>query len=175
MIYIKIPPMSWRYSEKYPFLNYIIYRVMNKISSKISGRSFVHISKKEVWTGVGESLSPAILAGIEKFQKMERTSYPIGVSSLEEWNEILEKIRFALYEIAHDRPGAAQYMGEHGEIEWKELDELFTNPLTGKEEKLLEMSMKEIVPTDFEGMRQYEARIQEGLELFGKYFQSLWD
>jgi hypothetical protein len=66
-------------------------------------------------------------------------------------------------------------MGEHGEIEWKELDELFINPLTGEEEKLLEMSMKEIVPTDFEGMRQYEARIQEGIDLFGKYFQSLWD
>ena len=175
MIYIKIPPMHWRYSEKYPFLNYTVYRVLNKISSKISGRSFTHISKREVWTGVGESFAPALLVAIEKFKKMERTSYPCGLSSLEEWNEILEKMYFSFYEIAYDKPGAAQYMGEHGEIEWKELDELFTNPLTGEEEKLLEMSIKEIVPTDFEGMRQYEARIQEGIDLFGKYFQSLWD
>jgi hypothetical protein len=29
--------------------------------------------------------------------------------------------------------------------------------------------------TDFNGMRLHQERIQEGLELFGKYYQNLWD
>jgi len=29
--------------------------------------------------------------------------------------------------------------------------------------------------TDYIGMRIHEERIQEGLELFGKYYRHLWD
>ena len=28
---------------------------------------------------------------------------------------------------------------------------------------------------DYDGMRKHEARMQEGFDLFGKYYRSLWD
>lgn len=37
--------------------------------------------------------------------------------------------------------------------------------------------MKQIndIKLDIEGLKAYEAKLQKGLEMFGKYFQALWD
>jgi hypothetical protein len=68
----------------------------------------------------------------------------------------------------------------HGKIDigWKKVpDKLFPNPVSGKQESLYQMVDKnpEEHWYDHKGHMLHEERIQEGLDLFGKYYRALWD
>ena len=90
--------------------------------------------------------------------------------------EVLNKMIWSFQQLVHDdydelyHHGTAQYS-------WRETDETYLDPITKKLEKTYEMI--DTNPNehwyDIEGHRLHEQRIQEGLELFGKYFTNLWD
>jgi hypothetical protein len=67
----------------------------------------------------------------------------------------------------------------HGEpkYDWVKTDKQYPNPITGKMEATYKMVDKN--PSehwyDTVGHQKHDERIQEGLELFGKYFRSMWD
>jgi hypothetical protein len=92
------------------------------------------------------------------------------------WEEVLNKMIWSFQQLVHDdydelyHHGTAQYS-------WRETDETYLDPITKKLEKTYEMI--DTNPNehwyDIEGHRLHEQRIQEGLELFGKYFTNLWD
>lgn len=93
-----------------------------------------------------------------------------------QWDEILDKMIWSFQQLALE-----DYEQEyhHGEVkfDWKETNESFYNPLTNKVEKTYEMI--DTNPSDhwydIDGHQEHERRIQEGLELFGKYYRHLWD
>jgi hypothetical protein len=62
-------------------------------------------------------------------------------------------------------------------ISWEKSDKQWPNPITGKMEGTYEMVDNNPGEHwyDSVGHRLHEERIQEGLELFGKHFRSLWD
>jgi hypothetical protein len=85
------------------------------------------------------------------------------------WNEILEKIRWAMYEIGHSEPNQPERKRSNigsRRGDWAKFIQKLKTPIS-KEEKadLDEFSEKS---------KAYNNRIQEGCELFGKYFQNLW-
>lgn len=92
------------------------------------------------------------------------------------WDEILDKMIWSFEQVLKDN---YDQLYHHGTIdyEWKETDKLYPDPVTGKLEPAYQMVDK--YPDqhwyDLEGHKLHEERIQEGLELFGKYYQSLWD
>jgi hypothetical protein len=67
----------------------------------------------------------------------------------------------------------------HGtpKFDWIKTGQKFKNPLTGKLEETYQMVDKN--PNehwyDHIGHKLHEERIQEGLDLFGKYYRNLWD
>jgi hypothetical protein len=67
----------------------------------------------------------------------------------------------------------------HGksDYDWIKSDKQYHNPLTGKMEDTFQMVDKDPDSHwyDSEGHKLHDERIQEGLELFGKYYRSLWD
>ena len=71
----------------------------------------------------------------------------------------------------------SQYHHGTPEYDWVQSNEPYINPLSGKTEDTFQMVDKNPNEhwTDIEGMRKHEERIQEGLELFGKYYRHLWD
>lgn len=93
-----------------------------------------------------------------------------------QWDEILDKIIWAFQQLALDDYDKKYHHGV-GEYEWVETDRLYPNPITGKMEKTYKMVDKN--PDDhwydYIGHQLHEDRIQEGLELFGKYYRNLWD
>lgn len=95
---------------------------------------------------------------------------------IKRWDETLDKMIWAFQQIAYDDYDRHYHHGK-GEYEWIETNKLFPNPLTGKMEKTYQMVDKN--PDDHwydhVGHQLHEERIQEGLELFGKYYRSLWD
>lgn len=96
--------------------------------------------------------------------------------SVENWNETLNKMIWSFQQLVHDDYDQLYHHG-HAKFEWKELDETVYNPMTNKHEKTYEMI--DTNPNDHwydvQGHKLHEERIQEGLELFGKYFTNLWD
>lgn len=94
----------------------------------------------------------------------------------EKWDEILDKMIWSFMQIIIDDYTELYHHGTSKYI-WKETEDLFLNPLTNQKEKMVTMvdANPEEHWTDYVGMRLHEQRINEGLELFGKYFSNLWE
>jgi len=92
------------------------------------------------------------------------------------WEEVLEKMIWSFEQLIK-QDYTDQYHHGKMDLEWVKTDRTINNPITGKIEKTFQMVDKN--PNehwyDFEGHQLHEARIQEGLDLFGKHFRSLWD
>ena len=93
-----------------------------------------------------------------------------------EWDVVLDKMIWSFEQLIDEEWESKYHHGKH-ETDWVESDKLFKNPITGKMEKTFQMVDKN--PDghwyDTEGHRLHAERMQEGFELFGKYFQNLWD
>ena len=92
------------------------------------------------------------------------------------WEETLDKMIWSFQQIVFD-DYEQQYHHGKPEYDWVKTDQQFTNPVNNKVEDTFQMIDKNPTEhwTDYEGMRVHEERIQEGLELFGKYYRHLWD
>ena len=92
------------------------------------------------------------------------------------WDEILDKMIWSFEQLC-----LVDYSNKyhHGtsEYDWVLSDKTYPNPVTGKIEPTYQMVDKDPDSHwyDAEGHKLHEDRIQEGLELFGKYYRSLWD
>lgn len=94
----------------------------------------------------------------------------------ERWNDILDKMIWSFQQLVDD-DYEEKYRHGKSEYDWVKSDKTFPNPISGKVEDTYQMIDKNPKEhwTDYEGMRVHEERIQEGLNLFGKYFRNLWD
>lgn len=94
----------------------------------------------------------------------------------ERWNETLDKMIWSFYQLI-DNSWEEKYHHGKGEYDWKKTDKLYPNPVTGVMEPTYQMVDKN--PNehwyDHEGKMKHEERIQEGLDLFAKYYRNLWD
>ncbi len=92
------------------------------------------------------------------------------------WEEILDKMIWSFNQLVFD-DWEKQYHHGTPEFDWIKTDQQITNPVNNKVEDTFQMVDKNPDDhwTDYEGMRIHEERIQEGLELFGKYYRHLWD
>lgn len=95
---------------------------------------------------------------------------------IKRWEEILDKMIWSFQQIALEEYDNLYHHGTP-KYDFVETDGPFPNPVTGKMEKTYRM-----VDTnpgehwyDHVGHMLHEERIQEGLELFGKYYRHLWD
>ena len=99
-------------------------------------------------------------------------AFEIGAAN---WDDALNKMIWSFQQIVMDGHDSKYHHGEM-EIEWREVEDTVYNPFTNKNEKLYEMVDKN--PNehwyDSVGALLHEEKIQEGLELFGKHFRSLW-
>lgn len=94
---------------------------------------------------------------------------------IKRWEEVLDKMIWSFQQLIIDYDQKYHYGSSV--IDWEEAKENYKNPVTGKVEKLYQIIDKN--PNnhwaDYVGMDEHQNRIQEGLNLFGKYYRSLWD
>ena len=97
-------------------------------------------------------------------------------AGLERWDETLDKMIWSFEQLIK---GDYDEQYHHGEpkYEWVKSDKKYSNPITGKIEDTFQMVDKNPDEHwyDSVGHQKHDERIQEGLELFGKYFRSMWD
>jgi hypothetical protein len=92
------------------------------------------------------------------------------------WDETLDKMIWSFGQLAYEDYDDKYHHGK-GEYDWVKTDRTYPNPVTGKIEATYQMVDKNPDEHwyDHVGHMKHEERIQEGLDLFGKYFRSLWD
>ena len=92
------------------------------------------------------------------------------------WDEILDKMIWSFEQLIKSDYDELYHHGK-GDYEFMETDKLFPNPVTGKMEKTFHMVDKNPDEHwyDHVGHQLHQDRIQEGLELFGRFYRSLWD
>lgn len=94
----------------------------------------------------------------------------------ERWNVILDKMIWSFEQLVKDDYDSLYHHGD-AKFDWVKTDKLYPNPVTGKMEATFQMVDKnpEEHWYDHVGHQLHEERMQEGFELFGKYYRSLWD
>ena len=122
-------------------------------------KGHLRLSVKEVWN-LKAHLASCIYDCLLQFKNLDRTSYPSDIS-LEIWEEYLDKMLFSFKEIS------SNFKNDPLEIYSKDknLSDIFTEDFSSDDERTLVM----------EDSKKYFDKIQEGLNLFSKYFNDLWD
>ena len=95
----------------------------------------------------------------------------------EKWNEVLDKMIWSFLQLSIEDDYDSQYHHGKMELDWIKSDHTYADPITGKVEKTYQMVDKNPAGHwyDVVGHTLHEERIQEGLDLFGKYYRNLWD
>lgn len=95
----------------------------------------------------------------------------------QEWRDALDKMIWAFQQLSIDDEYDNKYHHGKMDIGWEKTKEQYPNPITGKLESMYQMVDRNPGEHwyDHVGHKVHEERIQEGLELFGKYFRNLWD
>lgn len=93
-----------------------------------------------------------------------------------EWDEVLDKMIWSFQQLALVDYDQKYHHGEP-KYDFVKSDTQYPNPLTGQMEDTFRMVDKNPGEHwyDHVGHQLHEERIQEGLELFGKYYRALWD
>ena len=154
--------------------------------SKIDRKIKVHIDKYDTWS-MNNTLAHIILPMLKQLRDTKHGSQfvddedvpahmrhgnPEGYDNWVhyKWDWVLNEMIWA-FEQELDGDWEEQFRHGKSEIEWE--------IVSGKEEDDSAMyQMNQLNPdywVDYEGMKQYNDRIQNGFRLFGKYYQGLWD
>lgn len=162
--------------------------VCQSIHDKKRRKIKVKIHNYDVWN-MGDTLAIVILPMLKEL-KRQKQGYPwsdhedgpwyyrfedykgehnwseTGSYSHGRWDWIMDEMIWTFEQILdenHENP----YWLEHGEIDWDagEPDENGCTPVIWKKESRV----------DWDGLKKHEEAIQNGLKLFGKYYQTLWD
>jgi hypothetical protein len=82
------------------------------------------------------------------------------------WDWIMDELIWTFEQQHPDNDWEQQYYSGEHDIEWKKLDNGMSEMCRGP---------KDTFKIDMDGLTAHQARITNGLKLFGKYYQGLWD
>lgn len=106
----------------------------------------------------------------------ENNSQLFDTVAVKRWEETLDKMIWSFQQLALE-DWEEQY--RHGaEVEYEHIKaEPWYNPVTNQTEDTFKINIKnpDDTWTDYQGMKAHREKMQEGFELFGKYYMSLWD
>lgn len=94
-----------------------------------------------------------------------------------QWSEILDKMIWSFEQICDDDNDKQFHTGIHDTV-WTDVDvhgNEVDSTYTGKKYHRMDKGPNDTHVYDVNGHRAHEAKIQEGLDLFGKYYRNLWD
>jgi len=82
------------------------------------------------------------------------------------WDWVMDELIWTFEQQHPDHDWEQQYYSGEHDIEWKKLDNGMSEMCRGP---------KDTFKIDMDGLTAHQARITNGLKLFGKYYQGLWD
>jgi Zn-finger protein len=171
--------------------------VCNWIHSKQKRQVYVRIDKFDTWS-MDQTLAHIVLPMLEQLKvtkhgapcvddedvpnELKSTSaepkeneWDTDSNHFLRWDWVLDEMIFA-FECKLDEDWDAQFWtGEYGDFKSIPTGEQFLNPITNKLEDTYTMEITGNRECDWDGRKQMQDRITNGLCLFGKYYEALWD
>lgn len=138
-------------------------------------------SDKQVWNA-STTMATFNLCLLKEFKKREKNTFPgfDEADTSEKWDDLIDRFIYTFDQLVHEYPGSPINMAlnkmhrEHPETtEYTLID----NPdgtctMKWKHEDIIKQYLnKDTKKKEIE----YRNYIQEGLQLFGKFFESIWD
>ena len=148
---------------------------------------YIKIDGWDVWS-MDSTLSPIILPMLKRLKEVkhgtawtdhadgpwyyrfdenkdEHSYSETGSYSAGRWNWIMDEMIWTFEQLSNEDHESVYWL-EHGEIDWDvEPDERGCSEIKWKKESRV----------DWDGLKKHEEQIQNGLRLFGRYYQNLWD
>jgi hypothetical protein len=148
---VKIDPWdTWSMDHT---LAYIILPMLKQLKEKKHGAPFVDLEDV-----------PKELHG-KKLTKKQKEQGDIDDKHFERWDWVLDEMIFAFDSKVNDG-WEAQFETGESDLQFLQLENGMSQMVEGPRHTKV---------YDWEGRKAYEARIQNGFRLFGKYYSSLWD
>ena len=134
-------------------------KILKRIKVMRYTKGHLRLSIREIWN-LKVHLASCIYDSLLQFKNLDRTSYPSDISD-EKWEEYLDKMLFSFKEISRN------YKNDPLELylKSKDLSDTLTDDFSSDAERTLVMN----------DSKKYFDKIKEGLNLFSKYFNDLWD
>ncbi len=173
-----------------------VQKVLDFIHPKID---YVKIDKWDTWNMDG-TLSRIILPMLKQLQatkhgsplvddedvpeELRSTSAPAkenewdtDANHFKRWDWVMDELIWTFEQLHPDNDWEQQYYSGEHDTSWEKTEKTFKNPVTGKEEATYELKRgpKDTFKIDSDGLQNHQKRITNGLRLFGKYYQGLWD
>ena len=101
----------------------------------------------------------------KKQTKKERDNGHTDSTHFERWDWVIDEMIFA-FESKLDNSWEEQFESGTSDMQWKKLEDGMSEMIRGPNDTKV---------YDWEGRKAYEARIQNGFALFGKYYSNLWN
>jgi hypothetical protein len=149
--------------------------------SKGNQRTYIKLDPWDTWS-LDCTLASIIIPLLTQLKNTTHVyPYSEDIQDEDDWDEILGKMIWSFQEIVDDN-WEAQYI-----LEWPEIDsdDLFDKKADEKtwgvsipgepNEPALELKWKKRGVYDLEGMQKHQERIQDGINLFAKYYFNLRD
>jgi hypothetical protein len=174
----------------------VVQKVLDAIHPKID---YVKIDKWDTWNMDG-TLSRIILPMLKQLQATKHGSPLVDDEDVPEelrstsarakenewdtdgnhfkrWDWVMDELIWTFEQLHPDYDWEEQYYSGEHDTSWVKTDKTYPNPDTGKEEATYQMKEgpKHTFKIDRDGMEKHQLRINNGLRLFGKYYQGLWD
>ena len=160
------------------------YKLLSWIHSKQKQKVKIKIDPWDSWN-CDSTLSPIILPLLKQLRETKHGSGYIELEDVPEhlrstaapakendwdtddnhfkrWDWVLEELIWTFTQIKEDN-WESQYHKDLGEIDFD----------SSKEDDTISWKRKPVI--DWEGRNKHQERITNGLKLFGKYYQALWD
>ena len=134
-------------------LAYIILPMLKQLNETKHGAPYVDLED------VPKELHP------KKQTKKEKENGHTDSTHFERWDWVLNEMIFAFDSKVNDG-WEDQFQTGESDLQWKTLEGGMSEMIRGPNDTKV---------YDWEGRKAYEARIQNGFRLFGKYYQNLWD
>ena len=150
---VKVHIDSWDTWGMDHTLAYIMVPMLKQLKATTHGAPLV--DQKDV---------PAELHG-KKLTKRQRDSGEIDDKHFERWDWVLEEMIFA-FESKIDDSWEEKFETGESDLRFVQLEDGVSRMVEGP---------NHTKTYDWEGRKAYEARIQNGFRLFGRYYQNLWD
>ena len=122
----------------------------------------VNIDSWDTWN-MDTTLAHIVVPMLKQLKK-NKHSYPSDLPNEAAWDDVLNKMIFSFNSKLNDWEDQFQ-SGEH-DVVWTENED---------GSRTMEKGPTIHFKVDVEGMKEYQARIDEGFMLFGKYYENLWD
>lgn len=192
--YVERPEWCERWSDRLTPISQAIQWVLDRVHPEIK---IIRIDGWDTWS-MDHTLSPIILPMLRQLKEakhgapfvddedvpenLRSTAAPAKENEWDtdenhflRWDWAMSEMIFAFECKVDDSWQDAFRSGEH-DIKWIPVDK-DGNPVPKGEHKYYQMGKgpRDTYQCDYDAMQVVEARIQNGLMLFGKYFSALWD